>query len=630
MIMTTTLQLTLVIEEILKLYPPTPFISKEAFKDMKFGDIYVPKRANLWILIPTFHRMPQIWGPDADQFKPESVTHVIFGACKFPQAYVPFGAGPQTCLALPCPEISLEPKLREKLRRQGIEGPTPSFLTGNVWEIKRIVLDQMAIRKPANEATTSLASLTANYAVSIFPYLEQWRQKYGPIFMYATGNVQNLYISDPNVVKEIGLFKSLELGKPVYLIEQLSPLFGLGITRSNGQIWAHQRKILAPEFFIDKVKAMVGIMVESAMIMTKSWEDQLEREGGEADIRVDNDLINFSADAISKACFGSTYSMGKHVFELIRSLQKAISFTAIMGRIPFLRHLPTKTNREVWRCGGWRKEIEKLILKLVEEGREKSEKDLLQVIMEGAYAEKVGKETATRFVVDNCKNIYVAGHETVASVATWALMLLAAHPEWQNRARAEVIDTFQGHLPDADSLHQLRNQLATQVFSLFHKMKAETKNDNQKSITTYYFSVDNGDSRDNEAIPSYLIHIKRGVRGHESLGTVYVPKGINLWIPIPTLHRVPQIWGWMLTSSIRRDLLMASLVLARFPQAYIPFGIGHRACLGQKFAMLELKVVLSLVLSKFSFSLSPKYQHFPTMRLTVEPKYGLNLVIRKA
>ena len=72
--------------------------------------------------------------------------------------------------------------------------------------------------------------------------------------MYATGNVQNLYISDPNVVKEIGLFKSLELRKPVYLIEQLSSLFGLGITRSNGQIWAHQRKILAPEFFIDKVK----------------------------------------------------------------------------------------------------------------------------------------------------------------------------------------------------------------------------------------------------------------------------------------------------------------------------------------------------------------------------------------
>ena len=58
------------------------------------------------------------------------------------------------------------------------------------------------------------------------------------------------------------------------------------------------------------VQAMVGIMVESAMIMTKSWEDQLEREGGEADIRVDNDLTNFSPDAISKSCIGSTYSMG--------------------------------------------------------------------------------------------------------------------------------------------------------------------------------------------------------------------------------------------------------------------------------------------------------------------------------
>ncbi|XP_059626351.1 cytochrome P450 714B2-like [Cornus florida] len=184
---------------------------------------------------------------------------------------------------------------------------------------------------------------------------------------------------------------------------------------------------------------MAGIMVESAMTMVKSWEDRIEREGGQADIRVDDDLTNFSADTISKACFGSTCSKGKRFFELIRSLQRAISRTTIIVRIPILRYLPTKTNIEVWKL---EKEIEKLILNLVAEGSGKSERDLLQTILEGAYAEQLAKETAIRYVVDNCNNIYVAGHDTVASVATWTLMLLAAYPEWQTRARAEVNDNF--------------------------------------------------------------------------------------------------------------------------------------------------------------------------------------------
>ena len=92
------LQLTMVIHESLRLYPPVAVVSREAFKDMKFGDIHVPKGVNLWTLVLTLHTDPEIWGPDAYNFNPDRFANGITGACKHPHLYMPFGVGPRVCL----------------------------------------------------------------------------------------------------------------------------------------------------------------------------------------------------------------------------------------------------------------------------------------------------------------------------------------------------------------------------------------------------------------------------------------------------------------------------------------------------------------------------------------------------
>lgn len=76
----------------------------------------------------------------------------------------------------------------------------------------------------------------------------------GPVYTYSTGNKQHLYVNDPELVKEMNQSITSGLGKPTYLTRRLAPLLGNGILRSNGHVWAHQRKIVAPEFFVDKVK----------------------------------------------------------------------------------------------------------------------------------------------------------------------------------------------------------------------------------------------------------------------------------------------------------------------------------------------------------------------------------------
>lgn len=76
----------------------------------------------------------------------------------------------------------------------------------------------------------------------------------GPIFMFSLGATQLLYMNLPDVVKEISICSSLDFGKPSYQRKDCGPLLGLGILTSNGALWAHQRKILAPEFYMDKFK----------------------------------------------------------------------------------------------------------------------------------------------------------------------------------------------------------------------------------------------------------------------------------------------------------------------------------------------------------------------------------------
>lgn len=76
----------------------------------------------------------------------------------------------------------------------------------------------------------------------------------GAVFAYKMGRVVMVHVSEAEVVREICLCVSLELGKGTYLKKTHEPLFGQGILKSNGLAWAHQRKLIAPQFFHDKVK----------------------------------------------------------------------------------------------------------------------------------------------------------------------------------------------------------------------------------------------------------------------------------------------------------------------------------------------------------------------------------------
>jgi len=72
--------------------------------------------------------------------------------------------------------------------------------------------------------------------------------------MFSLGTIPILYVNQPDIVREFTVCTSLDLGKPAYQLKTLGPLVGRGILSSSGARWVHQRKILAPELYMEKVK----------------------------------------------------------------------------------------------------------------------------------------------------------------------------------------------------------------------------------------------------------------------------------------------------------------------------------------------------------------------------------------
>ncbi|KAM7265031.1 hypothetical protein ACFE04_002714 [Oxalis oulophora] len=135
----------------------------------------------------------------------------------------------------------------------------------------------------------------------------------------------------------------------------------------------------------------------------------------------------------------------------------------------------------------------------------------------------------------------------------------------------------------------------------------------------------------NESLRLYppVAVVSREALNDLQLNNIHVPKGVNMWTVIVTLHQDPEIWGPDAGKFNPERFANGISGACKFPQAYIPFGFGARTCVGQNFAMVELKILVAIILSNFTLSLSPKYRHYPGLTSIVEPKYGVDLLVER-
>ena len=69
-------------------------------------------------------------------------------------------------------------RLRSKLRKQGISGPPPTLLLGNIREIKKARSSSTTAKLPSSEPPSS-----HDCASALFPFFEKWRKQYGILLL---------------------------------------------------------------------------------------------------------------------------------------------------------------------------------------------------------------------------------------------------------------------------------------------------------------------------------------------------------------------------------------------------------------------------------------------------------------
>ena len=84
--------------EVLRLYSPLPAVHRRTYKPVEVGGVRYPAGVVLVLPLLCIHHDRDVWGPDADEFRPERFAEGIARASADAPALFPFGWGPRTCI----------------------------------------------------------------------------------------------------------------------------------------------------------------------------------------------------------------------------------------------------------------------------------------------------------------------------------------------------------------------------------------------------------------------------------------------------------------------------------------------------------------------------------------------------
>ncbi|KAL8456231.1 hypothetical protein ACS0TY_033629 [Phlomoides rotata] len=196
------------------------------------------------------------------------------------------------------------------MEKQGVRGPKPRFLVGNILDVAALV---------GKSTAADMDSIHHDVVPRLLSHYVLWSKVYGKRFIYWNGVEPRMCLTETELIKEL-LSKHNAISGRSWQQQQGSKYFiGQGLLMANGDHWYHQRHIVAPAFMGDKLKSYAGYMVDCTQEMLDSLRNAVEK--GQKEFEIGEYMTRLTADIISRTEFDTNYEKGKQIFHLLTVLQ---------------------------------------------------------------------------------------------------------------------------------------------------------------------------------------------------------------------------------------------------------------------------------------------------------------------
>ncbi|KAJ9573566.1 hypothetical protein L9F63_009051, partial [Diploptera punctata] len=424
--------------------------------------------------------------------------------------------------------------------------------------------------------------------------------KYGGIYEFMKPII---LLRDPELIKMVTV-KDFEyfLDHRSLFTEDIEPLFGRGLAALQGQEWKHMRSTLSPAFTSSKMKYMFVLVSECGVQLgdflhqcindktMKIQDCKIERVGNKIEVEMKDLFTRYTNDVITTTALGIGCDSLKNPQNEFYSLGKKLTSMGGIQQLIFLGYLLSPKLMKMLNVKFMSDKMSNFFRSLIldtmniRENKGIIRPDMIHLLMQArkgtlqneendvANGTSIKPKWEDDDIIAQALLFFFAGFETVSILMCFASHLLAVHSDVQTRLQQEIDQTMQesnGKIT-YEAVHSMK--YLDMVLSETLRIYPPAGLTDRKRVKTYTLPTE----------PPYTLH-----------------PGEGLWIPVYALHHDPEYFpdpdkfDPERFSDENKDKIK--------PFTYLPFGSGPRNCIGNRFALMETKIALVHILSRFNF-----------------------------
>jgi cytochrome P450 len=405
-------------------------------------------------------------------------------------------------------------------------------------------------------------------------------------------------VCEPNAIRRVLIDNVANYRKDALQLRVLSPGLGDGLLTAEGADWRKQRRALAPLFTPRMVEVFTPAMIASAQWLMERWSPL--RSGRRIDIA--GEMSMAALEVLQRTIFPT--GLARDPRDYVRALTDFVNSVGrlhpfdLIGAPEWLPRLGKQSAIPPLKF--FNEAVDDIIAKRragevnAQSASGGAPRDLLTMLLD-ARDPQTGEGLTEEEIRANIITFIAAGHETTANALTWSLFLLSRHPAWRDEVESEV-DAVLGERPiEAAQIESLPRVRATL----------------DEAMRLY------------PPAPS----LSREAIAADTLAGEKIQAGTLVVIPPYVLHRHKTLWRDPDHFDPTRFMPGQREAIDRF--AYLPFGAGPRTCIGMGFALQEAVIFLATIVKNYRFDLAPGHRVAPVQRLTLRPKGGMPMILKR-